>query len=135
MKISVSNKALSVSQKTTRAKQWQRLRHRVKLNWELYVIIAIPVIWLLIFSYYPMYGVQIAFRKFVASKGIIGSQWVGVANFIKFFNSYNFTRVVGNTLAISLYDLVMGFPLPIILAILLNNCIKLKFKNFVQIIT
>jgi putative aldouronate transport system permease protein len=135
MRTNTVNKVLSVPPTTLRAKQWKSLCRRVKLNWELYVIIAIPVIWLLIFSYYPMYGVQIAFRKFVASKGIVGSQWVGLANFIKFFKSYNFSRVVGNTLAISLYDLVMGFPLPIILAILLNNCLKLKYKKFVQIVT
>lgn len=135
MRIDIASKALTVSQQTLRAKRWKRLRNRVKLNWELYVIIAIPVIWLLVFSYYPMYGVQIAFRKFVASKGITGSQWVGLANFIRFFKSYNFTRVVGNTLSISLYDLVMGFPLPIILALLLNNCLKPRYKKFVQIVT
>jgi len=123
------------SRKALRAKKWKSLRRRLILNWELYVIIALPVIWLLIFCYYPMYGVQIAFRKFTASKGILGSPWVGLDNFIKFFKSYNFERVVGNTLSISVYDLVAGFPFPIILAILLNNCLRKKFKKFVQIVT
>lgn len=135
MSISSTNKTLTVSQKEMRAKKWKSLRHRVMTNWELYVIISIPVIWLLVFSYYPMYGVQIAFRKFSALKGITGSPWVGAANFIKFFKSYNFVRVIRNTLSISLYDLIMGFPFPIILAILLNNCLKPRYKKFVQIVT
>lgn len=99
------------------------------------MIIALPVIWLLVFSYYPMYGVQIAFRKFSVLKGITGSPWVGLDYFVKFFNSYNFARVIRNTLSISLYDLVMGFPFPSILAILLNNCLKPRFKKVVQIVT
>lgn len=135
MRTSVLNNDPLVPQKTLASKRWKSLRHRFKLNWELYVIIAIPLIWLLIFSYYPMYGVQIAFRRFAAAKGIFGSPWVGLANFIKFFKSYNFLRVVGNTVSISLYDIIAGFPLPIILALLLNNCLKPKFKKFVQIVT
>ncbi len=130
-----AKKTLTASPRQVRLKKWKSVRHRVKVNWELYVIIAIPIIWLFIFCYYPMYGVQIAFRKFSALKGIAGSPWVGMANFTRFFNSYNFARVIKNTLSISLYDLVMGFPFPIILALLLNNCLKPKFKKFVQIVT
>lgn len=111
------------------------LRRRLKLDWQLYVIIALPLIWLIVFQYVPMYGVQIAFRKFQATLGITGSQWVGFANFTKFFESYNFKKVVVNTLAISVYDLVVGFPFPIILALLLNNCMKPRFKKVVQIVT
>jgi len=120
---------------TSRAKQWRSLKRGVKLHWELYVIIAIPVIWLLVFSYYPMYGVQIAFRKFIASKGILGSPYVGLMYFEKFIKSYNFGRVIRNTLSISLYDLVLGFPFPIILALLLNNSLRPRYKKFVQIVT
>jgi ABC-type polysaccharide transport system permease subunit len=135
MRTSAVNNDLVVPQKTLRSKKWKSLQHQLKLNWELYVIIAIPIIWLLIFSYYPMYGVQIAFKRFQAIKGIAGSPWVGFAHFIKFFKSYNFTRVVGNTVAISLYDIIAGFPLPVILALLLNNCLKPRYKKFVQIVT
>lgn len=134
MSTSVTNETLS-TRKAMRAKKWKSVRHKVRINWELYVIIAIPVIWLLIFCYYPMYGVQIAFRRFSALKGITGSPWVGLYNFEKFFKSYNFIRVIRNTLSISIYDLIMGFPFPIILAILLNNCLKPRFKKFVQIVT
>jgi len=115
--------------------KWRSLRRNTKMNWELYVIIALPVIWLLIFSYYPMYGVQIAFRKFIASKGIMGSPWVGLAYFEKFIKSYNFSRVIRNTLSISLYDLVLGFPFPIILALLLNSFTHLKYRKAIQAIT
>ncbi|NMA67796.1 MAG: sugar ABC transporter permease [Clostridiaceae bacterium] len=126
---------LALTRQELKAKERKSLRRRIKLNWELYVIISIPIIWLLIFAYYPMYGVQIAFRKFTATKGILGSPWVGMDNFVKFFNSYNFARIIRNTLAISVYDLVVGFPFPIILAILLNNSLKERFKKFVQIVT
>lgn len=111
------------------------LRRRLKLDWQLYVILALPLVWLIVFQYIPMYGVQIAFRKFQATQGIMGSAWVGLDNFIKFFESYNFQKVVTNTLAISLYDLVVGFPFPIILALLLNNCLKPRFKKVVQVVT
>ena len=135
MSNSSSNNTLALSRQALKAKERRSLRRRIKINWELYVIISIPIIWLLIFSYYPMYGVQIAFRKFTATKGILGSPWVGLDNFVKFFNSYNFARIIRNTLAISVYDLVVGFPFPIILAILLNNSLKERFKKFVQIVT
>lgn len=135
MSMNATNDLLAVSKKMAREKKWRSLRRRLKLNWELYVIIALPVIWLLVFSYYPMYGVQIAFRRFSVLKGITGSPWVGLDYFVKFFNSYNFIRVIRNTLSISLYDLVMGFPFPIILAILLNNCLRPRYKKFVQIVT
>ncbi len=113
----------------------RNLGKRLKLNWELYAILAIPLIWLLIFNYYPMYGVQIAFRRFSAVKGITGSDWVGFDYFVKFFESYNFRTILTNTLAISVYDLVLGFPFPIILALLLNNCLQPMYKKVAQIIT
>ncbi len=116
-------------------RQWRSIKRRLKIDWQLYLIVALPLIWLLLFMYVPMYGVQIAFRDFRATKGIIGSDWVGLAQFTKFFTSFNFRKVIINTLAISFYDLVVGFPFPIILALLLNNCLVPKFKKFAQIIT
>lgn len=123
------------TEKLSWAKRRKTLGRQLKLDWQLYVIIALPLIWLIVFQYVPMYGVQIAFKKFQATKGILGSEWVGFSQFSKFFESYNFKKVVGNTLAISFYDLVVGFPFPIILALLLNNCLKPRFKKTVQIIT
>jgi len=115
--------------------KWRSIKRRLNMDWQLYLIIALPLIWLIVFMYVPMYGVQIAFRKFQATKGIMGSDWVGMANFIKFFGSYNFQKIIVNTLAISVYDLILGFPFPIILALLINNCLKPWFKKASQIIT
>ncbi|MDF2673510.1 MAG: carbohydrate transporter rane protein 1, family [Clostridiales bacterium] len=107
----------------------------MKINYQLYILILIPFIWLLIFRYIPMFGVQIAFRKFQAVKGILGSDWIGLYYFKKFFNDYMFSTVIKNTIVISFYQLVAGFPFPIILALAFNNTLRLKFKKAVQMIT
>jgi len=83
----------------------------------------------------PMYGAQIAFKRFNAAKGIIGSPWVGFKYFEKFFTSYQFRRVLVNTIVLSLYQLVAGFPVPIILALALNSVRNKIFKKSVQMIT
>ncbi len=82
-----------------------------------------------------MYGVQIAFRRYSIRKGILGSQWVGMAHFNRFFQSYYFERLLVNTLTISLYNLALGFPLPILLALLLNEVTSKRYKKLVQTIT
>lgn len=109
--------------------------HTVKLmkkNSALYVFLIPAVVYLLIFAYAPMYGVQIAFRDYTFANGILGSKWVGMKWFELFFNSPLFLRVISNTIIISLYSLIAGFPIPIFLAILLNNIPSLKFKRLVQ---
>lgn len=92
------------------------------------------VVFFLIFKYVPMYGVQIAFKDFVASKGIWGSEWVGMKHFERFFGSYYFWRLLWNTLALSLYQVLL-FPLPIILALSLNEVKNTVFKKFAQTLT
>lgn len=82
-----------------------------------------------------MYGVTIAFKEFMASKGIMGSPWVGFEHFERFFSSYKFATVMWNTLIINLYELVIAFPIPIILALLLNQVGNARFKKLVQTIT
>jgi ABC-type polysaccharide transport system permease subunit len=82
-----------------------------------------------------MYGAQIAFRNFTAVKGIWGSPWVGLKNFIDFFKSYQFERVLKNTIVISVYSLIAGFPIPVILALLLNNTENQLIKKSVQMVT
>jgi len=104
-------------------------------NWQLYLFIAPTLAYFIIFSYLPMYGVQIAFRKFVPSKGIWGSEWVGLDYFYRFFDSYYFWDLIKNTMGISLYELAVGFPVPIILALALNELKKSIFKNTLQTIT
>lgn len=108
---------------------------RFTRHWQLYLVLLIPVVLLIVFSYGPMYGVQIAFRDFKVRQGIMGSKWVGLKHFEKFISTHNFRRLITNTLTLSVYSLVAGFPIPIILALMLNECGNLRFKKFVQMIT
>ncbi len=114
-----------------RAKLWLRIRR----NWQLYVLLILPLAWLIVFRYAPMYGAQIAFRQYSPAFGIEGSPWVGLANFTRFFNSPKFEPVIVNTLVLSFYSLIAGFPIPIILALSLNQVKARLFRNSVQMIT
>lgn len=107
---------------------------RFKKHWQLYLFMALPLIYLLVFKYYPMLGAQIAFKDFRPQYGIWGSEWVGFKNFQKFFSSYQFLRVMENTLVISFYSLIANFPIPIILALMLNSLRSKKYKNVVETI-
>ena len=98
------------------------------------MFLLIPVAYILIFAYYPMLGIQIAFKKYSAVGGIWGSKWVGLANFQKFFKSYQFQRVLANTLRLSLYSLVFGFPVPILFALLANTVNSARYKKITQTI-
>lgn len=114
----------------------RRLRHiNVRRRWQLFLFLLIPVIWVLIFNYAPMVGIQIAFRKYKIRDGIWGSRWVGMANFTKFFGSYQFQRVLVNTIRVSLYSLAAGFPLPIVLALCMNALTNQRYKKFIQTLT
>jgi putative aldouronate transport system permease protein len=117
---------ISKSRVKVKKRPW---KDEFKVNWQLYILVFLPVIYILLFKYVPMYGVQIAFRKFIAVKGILGSPWVGLKYFKKFFESYQFERVLINTFAVSFYQLIAGFPFPIILALALNNAKSLKYKK------
>lgn len=106
----------------------------VKRNAALYIMMAFPLIYLLLFNYIPMYGAQIAFRDYKIQDGIWGSQWVGLKHFLKFLTGYNFPTILKNTLTISLYSLAT-FPLPIAFAILINYTTSRKFQKTVQMVT
>ena len=108
---------------------------RISRHWQLYLVLLIPVALLIIFSYGPMYGVQIAFKDFKVRQGIWGSKWVGMKHFNNFWGTHNFNRLITNTLTLSVYSLLAGFPIPILLALMLNDCGNLKFKKTVQMIT
>ena len=103
--------------------------------WQLYLFAALPVIYLLIFDYYPMTGLQLAFKDFDYRLGIWGSPWVGFKHFQKFFSSYMFERVMTNTIRISVLSSVCGFPIPILFALCLNVMIHPHYKRTVQTIT
>ncbi|MBM6668344.1 sugar ABC transporter permease [Lacrimispora saccharolytica] len=93
------------------------------------------IIIFLLFTYYPMYGVIIAFKDFVPTEGIMGSEWVGFKHFIQYFNSYQFGLTIRNTIVISLYTILVTFPLPIALALMCNQIRSKWFKKFFQVST
>lgn len=104
-------------------------------RYQLYLLLIIPLAYILIFHYGSMYGLLIAFKNYNASKGILGSEWVGLVHFQRFFRSHNFGQILRNTLTISVYSLAAGFPLPILLAIAINSCKRQKYKKIVQMAT
>ena len=114
-----------------RRRKWSSVRD----NWDLYVFVLPVVIYFLVFHYGPMYGVQIAFKDFQAVRGITGSPWVGFKHFERFFQTYLFWTVLRNTVVLALYQLVAGFPVPIILALLMNQLRSQKLKRTVQTVT
>ncbi len=104
-------------------------------NWQLYLLLIIPIAFCIIFSYIPMLGIQIAFKKFDIVEGIWGSPWVGMANFQRFFSAPNFWQLIRNTILIALYGLIAGFPVPILLALVLNSFPKERYKKVVQTVS
>ena len=121
--------------KRKRNERASRLWLRIRRNWQLYLLLLLPLIWLVVFKYWPMYGAQIAFRQYSPAFGIEGSPWVGLANFERFVNSFKFEPVIVNTLVISFYSLIAGFPIPILLALSLNQVRRRMFRNTVQMVT
>lgn len=109
---------------------WRAIKH----SWQLYVMLLLPLTWLVIFQYVPMFGAQIAFRNYSPAFGITGSKWVGLDNFQRFYDSFNFWPVLRQTLSLSLYTLAAGFPLPIIFALALNYTMRSGFRRSVQMI-
>ncbi|WP_223068369.1 ABC transporter permease [Paenibacillus caui] len=107
----------------------------VKSHWQLYLLIAPVLVYFIVFQYLPMYGVQIAFKDFIGSRGIWGSPWVDWKHFERFFESFFFERLLWNTISISFYELAVGFPIPILLALLVNEVRSNRFKRFVQTVT
>lgn len=101
-------------------------------NYQLYLFLLPALIYFIVFHYFPMYGVIIAFKDFIATKGIMGSPWVGFKHFERFFDSFQFWRLIKNTLGLSVLQLVIGFPLPIIFALMMNQIRHEKYKRFVQ---
>lgn len=110
----------STSEELKRRTPFQKFVLTFKRNWQLHLMVALPLLYIIIFSYLPMYGIQIAFRQYTIKGGITDSPWVGLAQFERFFSDRQWSRYVGNTLTISLYSLAAGFPLPIILALILH---------------
>ncbi|MCG8453673.1 MAG: ABC transporter permease subunit [Spirochaetales bacterium] len=108
------------------------LQYDIRNNKQLLILLILPVLWVLIFKYQPMYGLLIAFKDFKAHLGILHSPWVGLKHFKAFINSYMFARVIKNTLIISIQSLICGFPIPILLALALNATKNKPWKKLVQ---
>ena len=108
-------------------------KNLVKRKW-VYLMLVPVLAYYIIFHYFPMYGVTMAFKNFNPMKGLLASPWIGVKHFKDFFNSYYFARLLRNTFLLSFYNLLFSFPAPIILALLLNEIRIIKFKRVTQTI-
>lgn len=113
----------------------KRVRKEVASRYQLYLLVLLPFAYIVVFHYIPIYGLQIAFKDFIATKGITGSPWVGFKHFEHFFTSPSFGTVIRNTLYLTIYGLAIGFPIPIILALAFNITLRPFFKKTVQMIT
>lgn len=111
------------------------IRDELTKRWQLYLLLLLPISFLVVFNYVPMYGAQISFRNYTAKGGILGSAWVGVKQFVKFFTSPQFWRLIRNTFVLSIYGLLAGFPIPIMLALALNNVDNERYRKTVQMVT
>lgn len=128
-------KNVAVQNKLVQKKKYRGWFSDIKTNWQLYVLILIPLVYIIVFKYVPMYGARIAFVNYMPRKGVMGSEVVGFAHFERFLKSPMFFTVIKNTLAISLYSLLLNIPFPIILAISLNYLKNQTFKKTVQMVT
>ena len=113
----------------------KRISTEVKRHWQLYVMLILPVTYLIIFAYLPMGGAVIAFKDYSIRGGIWGSDWVGLKHFKNFFTTPDFKVLMRNTLALSLYSLVISFPMPILLALAINEMRGRHYKKVVQMVT
>lgn len=116
------------------ASKLKRNMDYIKKNYFLYLLIAPAVILTIIFKYVPMYGAIIAFKDFSPMKGIAGSEWVGLKHFTDFLTSPNFSTIFMNTIKLSLFGLILGFPVPIILALMLNQLRRAAIKKNIQLV-
>ncbi len=107
----------------------------VRREYGLYLIFLVPLVWYVIFMYVPMYGLQIAFKRYNARLGILGSPWVGMQYFKQFFDSYYFRDLLVNTLVLNVFQMAVGFPVPILLALIINEIRIRPLQKAVQNIT
>lgn len=135
IELKTTQNAMQAESKACVRTPWKKKLNKVTRNWVLYLFLLPTLIYLLIFHYWPMYGVQIAFRNFKPTKGIWGSPWVGMKNFDKFFHSYMFKDLLTNTIVLSVYQIVASFAFPILLALLLNYCVSNRLRKVTQMVT
>lgn len=124
-----------MSGKTGISTQTKSGRKRRMSNWQFWAIIALPLIYAIVFAYIPMGGIIIAFKDYSIRKGILGSDWVGLKYFEQFLTSPSSVTVIKNTVILGVYSLVVNFPIPILLAIGINEVRNMRFKRLVQLVT
>ena len=112
--------------------QGKTLGKRVMEHWQLYLLLLIPIVITVIYKYIPMYGIQIAFRNYKPSRGFMGSDWVGWDWFERLFTAPTFDRMISNTVLLSFLSLLWSFPVPIILALAINQLRFHRYKRVVQ---
>lgn len=113
----------------------QSLGKRILRHWELYLFLVPAIVYIIVMNYGPMYGVLIAFQDYKPRKGMAGSDWVGLKHFIRLFTMANFGTYMKNTLTLSFYSLLAGFPLPILLALAMNSTKHRRYAKVVQTAT
>lgn len=110
----------AVIRETGSKTKWQRFCIGFKRNWQLHLMLLFPLIYIILFEYWPMFGIQIAFRDFSPRGGITGSEWVGLYQFKRFFANFKWSSYVINTFRLALYSIAAGFPVPIVLALMIH---------------
>lgn len=113
---------------------WKTFKKNFKRDWQLHLLAIVPIVYVIIFNFVPLYGEQIAFRDFRPRDGIIGSEWVGLKWFKEFLSSHNFKEIFMNTVIVSLYSMSI-FPLPVLFALVLNALKQEKYKKVVQTVS
>ncbi len=112
----------------------RRFVHALSRDYQLWILLLPTIAFFIVFHYLPLYGIQIAFKDYKAVQGILGSKWVGMKHFVDFFSTFYSSRLLINTFLLNLFNLLWGFPVPVIFAILLNQFSKDRFKRFAQTI-
>jgi len=128
----MGNKQITLKDRSGFGKRLRRFKTEFIRDWQLYLLIFFPALYIIVFRYEPMYGAQIAFRNYKPKAGITGSEWVGWKWFEKFLTNYNFQRVFDNTVVLSLYSIVVSFTLAVFIALLINALPSERFKKFTQ---
>ncbi len=128
----MAKSAVAVAPNLTKKTPLQQIWTHFKRDWQLHLMVLLPLAYLILFHYVPMYGIQIAFKDYSPRAGILGSEWVGLKHYEKFFGYYLWKDLVWNTLALSLYSIFVGFPIPVILALLLHVHTGKALKKIAQ---
>jgi putative aldouronate transport system permease protein len=114
------------------ARRFDRFKRDYLPRWQLYLFLLVPIVYMLIFCYYPMAGIQIAFKKFNLTQGVWGSPWVGLRQFARFFYIPNLRSILFNTVFLAFYGILAGMPMPILLALVLNAFPHRRYRKLIQ---